>query len=147
MDYIILSETKKAIKVKYPYYEVTNEYKKTHKQKHVEQWVPKAVTDIERFIFNKMVERGFAMRFIKLGIAPIKVEIEPLIIPDDDKKKAKWDIFYKKVFDLTGCRPHHRDGFDADEACFIINDKTFDFGDEWRELKNYNPTIYIKQYK
>ena len=144
--YQIISETEKAIKIKYPYFEKTNEFTKKHKQKYLEQWIPKSVKNIEQWVCGKMHERGFNMNFIGMGIAPVKKEVEAFLYPDIDKIRVKWNIFYKKVFDLTGQVPHDRSGFDAEEACFIINGKEFDFSDEYKELKKYNPKISKKRY-
>lgn len=145
--YTIVSETEKAIKIKYPYYEKTSEYKPKHKQKYIEQWIPKSVKNVEQWIEGKMHERGFNMKFIGMGIAPAKVEIEPLIINDVEKIEESRKKFYDKVFELTGVRPHHRSGFDADGACFNINGKTYDFEQEYEDMKKYKPTLSIKQYK
>lgn len=147
MIYTIIQETEKAIKVKYPYYKVSGEFDKKHTQKYVEQWIPKSISNIEMWVHGKMRERGFDMTFLVLGIAPVKIEIEPMIVPDSDKIQANAKVFYDKVFALTGLKPHHRSGFDADEAYFEIDGKVFDFGDEYVEMKKYKPTISIKRYK
>lgn len=145
--YDIISETEKAIKVKYPYFEKTSEFLKKHKQKYVEQWIPKSIVNIEQWIKTKMYERGFDMNSIGLGVAPEKEEINPFTYPDTEKIKIKYDVFYKKVFDLTGIKPHPISGFETVGAFFIINGKEYDFEKEYEELKKYNPIISKKRYE
>ena len=146
MIYEVIVETDKALKIKYPYFEKTSEFTKKHKQKYVVQWIPKSIESIEQFIRSKMYDRGFDMNRIGLGIAPKKEEIEPVIYLDIEKIKVEFDIFYKKVFDLTGMKPHDRSGFEANGAFFIVNGKEFDFEKEYKELKKYKPTISKKRY-
>lgn len=147
--YTIIQETEKAIKVRYPYWEKTSEYKKKHIQKWVSQWVPKAITadKMEGWIQNKMKEMGFNMNFIGMGMAPIKKEVEPLIMPDEEKIKAHYKVFYDKVYELTGQKPHHRSGFEGDGAYFIVDGKEYDFEQEYNDLKLYKPVITTKRYK
>jgi len=144
--FTIIQETEKAIKVKYPYYEKTSEYKPKHKQKYVEQWIPKFVKNIEQWVEGKMRDRGFAMNRIGMGIAPIKTETTPLIMPDSEKIEAHYKLFYDKVFALTGRRPHHRSGFEADGACFEVDGKVYDFEQEYDALRDYKPVIITKRY-
>lgn len=145
-NYNVIRETEKAIYIKYPYYELTSPYKKAHIQKYIKQWVPKSVINIPLFIEREMRKRGFFMDNKRIGIAPIKTEIEPLVYLDSDKIKERFDAFYAKVFNECGVKPHHRNGFDIDEAYFEVNGKVYDYSKEYYELKNYKPTIIVKQY-
>ena len=142
----IIKETEKAIKVKYPYYEKTSEYKKSHIQKFIEQWIPKSVKNIEQFIKAEMQNRGFSMFKIELGIAPVKNRIEDLLIPDSEKIKEKVDELRNKIFAETGINTTYNSLIN-DEGYYSVNGEDFDFSKEVEDLINYKPVIKIKQYK
>lgn len=52
-SYEIIKETEKAVFAKVPYWEATSDYKKKHKQRFCECWIPKAV-----------IEKGVAKDFV-----------------------------------------------------------------------------------
>jgi hypothetical protein len=52
-NYEVIKETEKAIFCKVPYFELTSEYKKAHKQLFFECWIPKSI-----------IEKGIAKSFV-----------------------------------------------------------------------------------
>jgi hypothetical protein len=69
----VIKETENAVFAKVPYYEETNEYKKSHKQKFYECWIPKIVItsgNAKSFVFNKMNQTRLSNSYQKRQNAP-----------------------------------------------------------------------------
>jgi len=79
--YKIILETEKALKIKYPYYELPSIWnRQTAKQKYITIWIPKSIINIEKWAENKMIERIKSLPLVfqreiaawSIGIAPKK---------------------------------------------------------------------------
>jgi len=108
--YETIKESEKSIFAKVPYFEVTSEYKKAHKQLFYECWIPKNVIEngsAKYFVIRKRNERRLTNPYQKLSCmpnswntlgeyAPVKIAEKVDVI--DEEKRMELIRFYENKY-------------------------------------------------